>query len=276
MLLIRLQYQGANMANSQARRIKILELVNQAGKISLCELIKHMMVSEATLRRDLCELETKKLLIRYHGGAKKIRNTVDSNLQIKQELNIKEKQNIGYYAAGLIKPNELVFIGSGTTTLALAQAINDTTITVITNGIAHAEILQNKKINTFLLCGFIRQSTRSLYGKEMLQLLSGYNFDRAFVGANGIGTQLDILSADESEHQIKQLIAKQSKQAFVLADNSKFGKTAMYVVRTALYNNINIITDSGVVGYDDQNSVIQRIDCTVDYPVFQSGHSDNS
>lgn len=90
----------------------------------------------------------------------------------------------------------------------------------------------------------------------MLQLLSGYRFDRAFVGANGISIQLDILSADENEHQIKQLVAQQSKEMFVLADNSKFGKTAMYVIRKASHKNIKIITDSGVTGYNDQVSLI--------------------
>lgn len=244
------------MAHSQSRRIKILELVNQAGKISFDELIKQLMVSEATLRRDLSELEDKKLLVRFRGGAKKIRNTVESSMQIKQTLNVQEKERIGKYAAGLIESNELVFIGSGTTTLVLAHALNDTSVTVITNGIVHAEVLHNKKINTFLLCGFIRQHTRSLSGKEMLQLLSSYHFDRAFVGANGINVDLDILSADENEHQIKQLVAQQSKAMFVLADNSKFSKTAMYVVPRELLNKIRIITDGGVVGYENQTRLI--------------------
>ncbi|EAO2684707.1 DeoR/GlpR transcriptional regulator [Salmonella enterica] len=244
------------VAHSKSRWIKILELVNQAGKISFDELLKQLLVSEATLRRDLSELEEQKLLVRFRGGARKIRNTVESSMQMKQTLNVLEKERIGKYAAGLIEPNELVFIGSGTTTLALAHALNDTSMTVITNGIVHAEILHNKKINTFLLCGFIRQHTRSLSGKEMLQLLASYHFDRAFVGANGINVELDILSADENEHQIKQLIARQSKAMFVLADNSKFGKTAMYLVPKALSQNISIITDSGVIGYENQPRLI--------------------
>lgn len=244
------------MAHSQSRRIKILELVNQAGKIAFDELLKQLGVSEATLRRDLSELETQKLLVRFRGGARKIRNTVESSMQMKQTLNVIEKERIGNYAAGLIEPNELVFIGSGTTTLALAHALNDTSVTVISNGIVHAEILHNKKINTFLLCGFIRQHTRSLSGKEMLHLLASYHFDRAFVGANGINIQLDILSADENEHQIKLLVAQQSKKMYVLADNSKFGKTAMYVIPKTHCDNINIITDSGVVGYGNQPHLV--------------------
>ena len=48
---------------------KILDLLDKEGSLSLKDLMEHCDVSEATVRRDLTNLEAKNLLFRTHGGA---------------------------------------------------------------------------------------------------------------------------------------------------------------------------------------------------------------
>ncbi len=50
---------------------KILDLLDERGSLNLKELMEHCNVSEATIRRDLTNLEDKNLLYRTHGGAMK-------------------------------------------------------------------------------------------------------------------------------------------------------------------------------------------------------------
>jgi DeoR/GlpR family transcriptional regulator of sugar metabolism len=51
------------------RHEELLQLVDTQGKISVDELARYLGVSDDTIRRDLQNLEQRKLLLRTHGGA---------------------------------------------------------------------------------------------------------------------------------------------------------------------------------------------------------------
>ncbi len=239
------------------RKLKILELIDAHGALSFKKLSEKCNVSEATIRRDLSQLEKENLLVRFRGGARKVSDVVEKTMNTKQYMNIKEKKIIGEFASKYIEPNELIFIGSGSTTLALIDSIQDTSITVITNGIPHAEALNKKSINTFLLCGFFKKNIEALVGKETIKLLSTFHFDRAFIGVNGISADLDILSADEYEHEIKSLAIKNSKKIHVLADHSKFNKTAMYSIPSTSIKGLSLITDLIKDGFEKYSNILK-------------------
>ena len=72
------------------RHQEILNILNENGAISVRALTKRLFVSEATVRRDLAELERSGALKRTFGGATTI---VDTNRQI--PLFIREGMNSG-------------------------------------------------------------------------------------------------------------------------------------------------------------------------------------
>ena len=51
----------------EERRREILQLVNQAGRVSVGELSQQFGVSEVTIRADLQALAERNLMIRSHG-----------------------------------------------------------------------------------------------------------------------------------------------------------------------------------------------------------------
>jgi DeoR/GlpR family transcriptional regulator of sugar metabolism len=51
------------------RQEELLQLVETKGQISVDELARHLDVSDDTIRRNLQNLEQRKLLLRTHGGA---------------------------------------------------------------------------------------------------------------------------------------------------------------------------------------------------------------
>ena len=59
------------MANS-LRHKQILDILEENGTVSVKELTKKLYASEATIRRDLAELEQQGALMRVTGGAKPI------------------------------------------------------------------------------------------------------------------------------------------------------------------------------------------------------------
>lgn len=225
------------------RRAKILEYLDDNEQVTYRELSAYLKASEATVRRDLCELEKRNEILRYWGGARRSPDRTSRQDPVKRDVLLKEKRIIGEIAASMIGANELIFIGSGTTTLTMIPYIPVTSITVITNGIPQLEALNSKNIQAFLLCGFLKKHSRAVVGRQTVEMLSAYRFDKAFFGANGFDDQLSLLSADEYEHDIKKIGIQNSSESYVLVDHTKFGCYAMYRSSMQELGRISIITD---------------------------------
>ena len=229
----------------EERKEKILSLLDRYDTLSVQQLIDVVGSSPATIRRDITQMENEGVLQRYWGGVRRTQtpeNLRKSHLQ--QQILDNNYTMIGKAAAEQLSDNELIFIGSGTTTLAMIPYIKNNNIHVITNGIPQMEALYRKNIQALLLCGFFKEYSRSVVGKETIEMLKAYRFDRAFLGANGIDEQLCMLSADEYEDSIKSLCIQQSKNTYLLAGKEKFHRTAYYTLPELLSKEVTIITNS--------------------------------
>ena len=226
------------------RKEKILSLLDIYETMTIQQLVDLLAISPATVRRDVVRMEENGELQRYWGGIQ--RKQTPENLRknsLQHQISDANYMVIAQIAAEQIQDNELIFIGSGTTTLAMIPLIKNKNIHVITNGIPQLEALHRKNIQSLLLCGFFKEYSRSLVGKETIQMLQGYKFDRAFLGVNGIDDQLSLLSADEYEDSIKTLCIHHSKSTYVLAGKEKFHRTAYYAVSNKTAENVMLITN---------------------------------
>lgn len=228
----------------ELRKVAIMNELNMCGKLSFTEIEKVIDASPTTIRRDLARMAEEGLLVRFHGGVKLENGVSELSMSQKMGLHAEAKKRIAQVAAGFLRPNELVFIGGGTSTYSMIDFIHETSISAVTNSVPHAEALHRRGIRTFLLCGFLRERTRSLGGRETVELMSRYHYDRCFVSANGISASLSLLSADHNEFDIKETAIANSEHSYVLADASKFGPTAMYATQIDAYPNVALITNN--------------------------------
>ena len=118
----------ANMSmKMNHRESKIIEYVNEHGSATVTELSNYTKVSEITIRRDLERLESRKAVIRYHGGAKKNTSLEGKDpimeFKAKEAKMCDEKKRIGKKAAELIKDGDIVFMNSGTTVLTFLECL---------------------------------------------------------------------------------------------------------------------------------------------------------
>ena len=228
----------------QGRLISILKLLEQRQTVTVGELCDEFGVSESTVRRDLVVLEEKGKLIRVHGGAAITEDSLlnyERDVRTKSEINIREKDMIGRYAAQLIEDDDVVFIDAGTTTDKLVDYISKSSATFFTNGIEHAKKLNAKGLNVIILGGKVKQNTEAVVGASAAAYISKLNFTKCFLGTNGISRKSGFTTPDCEEALIKETAAKNSLKVFVLADNSKFG-----IISTVSFCDIDgacIITD---------------------------------
>ncbi len=225
------------------RHKRILDHLDHAGSASIKELSEVVGTSESTIRRDLKTLDEEGRLRRVYGGAAHIEQNFlseESAVQEKEGLFHAEKRLIGEKAQKLIKPGDFVFIDGGTTTEALAYAIKEKEATYVTDGLFHAQILLSKGLKVVMLGGTMRPLTEVACGAMTLDQLSRYNFSIGFFGVNGISQEAGYSTPDLTEGAVKEMAMKRSRNAYVLADPSKFGK--IYAFSFGLLNQAQIIT----------------------------------
>jgi len=230
---------------AEERRAKILELLQKHKSMTVSELAKMLNVSEPTIRRDLAFLEKKRQIIRTHGGAMAIEYfSHEPTFFEKEPLEKSAKEEIGKLANSLINDGDIVVLDSGTTTLEIARNMEDKNITVITNSpLIVKELSMRKNIEVIVTGGSLKKGTLALVGPIAENTLSRLHADIAFVGANGI-TLDAITTTNLLEAEIKKIMINIASAAYIVADHSKFGRTAF--VKFAEPSEISgIITDSG-------------------------------
>ena len=237
-----------NMFKKERQR-EILKLIDARGKAQVDELARRLRVSGMTVRRDLLELHRQGLLERVRGGALLHR---DDHLRVEPPVLERERENaegkraIGEYVARLIRDGEKIFLGSGSTTAAVAEALlHHQNLTVLTNALNIAYILAaSPGISVTVTGGFLRRSELSLIGHFAERTLQGLQVDKVIIGMRGIDPVKGLTSDNMDELITDQAILGVSRNIVVVADHSKFGYVA--AIRTApVTAATTIITDGG-------------------------------
>lgn len=234
------------------RQEVIVQLVDQNTRLSFAEISKELGISDSTLRRDLNELQKRGLIKLVRGGAESILATLGRGEELidkRYSLFTKEKEAIAKYAASLIKPNDLVFIDSGSTTEKLCEYITERKATYITIGLKHAINLSRSNLNVIIAPGKVKHITEGLQGSFTIDFLNKFNFSIAFFGALGVTEKGGISTADEEDASIKSSVARRVDNAYLLTDPSKFGVDSS--VSFSSLKDMNIITNLGGENLDE-------------------------
>lgn len=235
------------------RRNKIVELVNEKGRLTVKEISEMFDISDVTARIDLTELEANGLLSRVHGGAVRSYKTY-YNMSFQQRISseIENKQKIAKYAASMIKEGDIVMLNSGSTTLLVLRAIpHNLNLSIVTNSIDIAlEAGVNPNFNVVLLGGAINSKYHFSYGADANAQLSKYNADKLFLSVDGIDYENGFTTYYNLETDIDSLMLKKSATKIIVADSSKIGRTAFAGI-TKLEDADYIVTNKDVYAEHD-------------------------
>lgn len=210
---------------TEERHQAILRLLDQQSVVKSQELSTLLNASESTIRRDLQELEDADLLERIHGGAKRIINLgFEQDMTEKSVKNTQEKQAIAFLAAQLVHDGDVIYLDAGSTTLEMLPFLAGKTITVVTNSVHHAAKLGDLSINTIILGGSLKLSTKAITGSTGMEQLRHFRFNKVFMGMNGAHLEFGLTTPDPEEAALKRLAIAQAEEAYVLIDQTKLNK----------------------------------------------------
>jgi len=171
---------------SEERKKIILDYIQKYGKASVQELTEVLQVSEATVRRDLKDLEDAKLLKRAHGGALSLQNVnFEPTFGEKKVTLLKEKHAIAKKAVELIDEGDTILLDAGTTTFEVAKELRTfSKLTVITNDInISQELLSHPGIEIIVVGGMLRKETLAMVGPMAEQSLGMIRVDKLFLAS---------------------------------------------------------------------------------------------
>ena len=218
----------------EKRWAKIEQILNISGSASIQELDEQLNVSETTIRRDLGKMEEQNIIKRLWGGASVLdastndtRNFQDDYI-LKFSRNIAVKKSLARYAASLIHDGDCVFIDAGSTSSCVAEFIDASDITLVTNAMNIFQILAEKKIRTYIPNGYINFGSAAIMSSETGQQLANMNFDLAFLGTSGIDRKAGFTTQNEHDAAIKQSVLSRSAKSFILSEDSKFDVKRFY------------------------------------------------
>jgi DeoR/GlpR family transcriptional regulator of sugar metabolism len=244
------------------RQRQILELLQITPELSVGEVCARLGASPATVRREFAHLHAEGRVEKTGGG---IRAASSAPIPVgppafgqRLATNTAEKRAIAKAAAGLLEDGDVVMIDGGTTTFQLCEFIALKPIRIITNSLVIAHAVDRfrgsrRGAEVHLSGGQLHPESGIVAGPQAEAFLRQYHAKWTFLGAAGVD-ETAATNYNEAVLASERLMIAQSDRIALLADHSKFGRTAMCVL-CPLEAVSQLITDA----HPETQTLVRRI-----------------
>lgn len=246
----------------EERQQAIINLLRQDGKVLAASLITRLNVSEDTIRRDLNELSEAGILQRVHGGA--LPRAPSSPYEQRVRETDAFKRAMAEAAARLIHDGQVVIMDSGTTILEVVAHLPSTlSATIVTNSVpVAAALIHHPEVEVHVLGGRLKKDAQAMVGVPVIDALRQIRADLCLLGVCSLHPEIGISMPDVEEAYVKRAMIEQAAEVVAMADATKLGTAAPYVVGpiSAL---TYLVTDSSVeqhvlVPYEEHGVMVVR------------------
>ena len=212
------------------RQLAILQSVREQGSVKTEELAEEFGITLQTARRDIQRLTEAAELERFHGGVRAVdSSTRNITYTERQRTQAQAKQDIARQVAQAIPDGASLFMNIGTTVEAVArELLQHKGLRVVTNNLHVAHILAaNPECEVLVAGGTVRHEDLGVVGEAALAFIRQFKVDIGLIGISGIDADGTLRDYDMREVMVARAIVAQSRQVWLVADHSKFGRPAM-------------------------------------------------
>ena len=224
------------------RQEQILRKIDANGRVVVTDYAKELGVTEATLRKDLQELDDRGLVQRVHGGAMKP-DTELSRFENRVDLGKDVKTKLAAAAMNEIAENRVIFIDGGSTNYLAAQAFpRDYAGTIITNSPAVALWMSDyDNVEVNMLTGTIHHKSKETVGSAALAMLQQLHCD--LLGVSSIDPSHGITTPYLESAETKRALIQAGTKVMSLITPEKFGHVSTYKIADC--NALDVIVTEG-------------------------------
>lgn len=243
----------------QDRRQRILQELEEKGRVRVTELSQQLGCSEMTIRSDIKALQAEGRLHRVHGGAVRLEHDAMPITEIPKyaaeslQRNTESKRKIAARAYQYIQADDTIILDDASTSYYLAEYIKlhpQKHLVVVTNSLPIGnELAGLDHVSLYMIGGYVGGRLAATMGEAAVESIQSFRVDKAFIGVHSINFDVGLTSVATPQMQVKHAILRAAKQIYVLADSSKFGGGYLSVI--CPINQVDaIITDSGILPED--------------------------
>lgn len=223
-----------SQAAVEERRQAILRHVAEHGESRIDDLARGFDVSLMTMHRDLDDLAQRHLLRKERGRAVAFPAlTMETATRFRENSALAAKSALCAAVADRVRPGSTVLMDDSTTLFPLAPVLARLDqLTVVTNSVGLAQRLGRAPgVNITLLGGHYHGDFNSCTGSAVTGALSKIRADLALMSATAV-LEGRLFHPLQEYAEVKLAMLASAEQALLLADHSKFGKTATYTYGT--------------------------------------------
>jgi len=218
----------------EERRARIINKLNEKKVCSINELVRDLEVSRITIQRDISILEKRGLIEKVHGGIKYKKDSFprfETLFNARMDQNRDKKLEIAKKACGFVQDHSTIFIDSSSTCYFFAKELfmkDFLDLTIVTNSPAiQCEALNHPKHRIVSTGGLLNQHFGMFSGKWVIDFLQKINIHMAFISTAGVSQQLFLTTSNNELAEILRCVIEKTDEVNLLADSSKFFKSAM-------------------------------------------------
>ena len=230
------------------RQDEIAALAIEHGRVDVADLAVRFAVTTETIRRDLSDLQERKVLRRVHGGAVPWETLrFEPLLAVRGDQRLAEKRRIGAAATEELPERGAILVDSGSTTARFCEALpRGRDLTVITNSILNAQVLADfEHVDVQVLGGELHKNTMAMVDSVTVAAVEELTVDVLFISCDGMSPARGLTTPYRSESALKQAMIRAARRVVALIDHSKVDNDQLF--RFAEWSDIDVlITDTGV------------------------------
>ena len=207
----------------------IREQVKNERKVTVSQLSKIYKVTEETIRRDLEKLEAEGFLTRTFGGAELNSTSQKEHIHFYRRMSIQqeEKKKIARAFYDIVSTKRSISADASTTVMEMTRLLkNHRNLTLLSVSTEIFREMAGSKIGIICAGGVFNEDSLSLQGNLTKENIRRYHVDLALLSCKGLNMENGIMDTSEREADVKTEMIKQAAQVALLADHTKFDRTA--------------------------------------------------
>lgn len=234
------------------RQNQIYEILNGRSFVSVQELSRLLYISESSIRRDLSEMEKKRIVKRSYGGAQLIKaktNVVDFG--VRSYDFVEAKQAIAAKAAKMIPAGSVIFLDQSSTCYFLALELMDSDdLTVVSNNLEILSLLSHTKLTVHASGGVVSPNNNNcLLGGGAERTFREIFADLMFFSAKAVSDTGAITDCTREEIFVRKAMMENAAKKIFLCDSSKKGAAAPFVQCTLGQVDALVCENDGFAGF---------------------------
>jgi DeoR/GlpR family transcriptional regulator of sugar metabolism len=210
---------------------QILDALSKDHKVTLKSLSKQLHVSDYTVRRDLKELTDQGLLKAVRGGAIP-RSPTPHLFYERLHYQTEEKKVIATKALSFFKPNQVVVLDGGTTSLTIAGMLpQELRLTVVTNSFPIVSVLEaHPNVDVLFAGGRLHKGAFTSVGHDTIRFFQNIRADFYFMGICSIHPTIGVTTINYEESEVKKAIVQVSKHVVALAPHQRINTAEAFFI----------------------------------------------